>query len=89
MRFAVRIQMKINVLFFASCREAIGMKELALDLDSGVTIAGIRKKIISQFPQLAGVSKALHFARNSEYVAEDTPLHDGDEIAILPPVSGG
>ena len=89
MRFAVRMQMKINVLFFASCREAIGMKEFVLDLDSGVTIAGIRTRIISQFPQLAGVSKALQFARNSEYVAEDTPLYDGDEVAIIPPVSGG
>ena len=81
--------MKINVLFFASCREVIGMKKLLLDLDSGVTIAGIRKRIVCQFPQLAGVSKTLQFARNSEYVAEDTPLQDGDEVAVIPPVSGG
>lgn len=81
--------MKINVLFFASCKEAIGMKELVFDLDSGVTIAGIREKIIIKFPQLAGISRTLQFARNSEYVTEDTPLHDGDEVAVIPPVSGG
>lgn len=81
--------MKINVLFFASCREVIGMKKLVMDLDGGVTIAGIRKRIVCQFPQLAGVSKTLQFARNSEYVAEDTPLQDGDEVAVIPPVSGG
>ena len=65
------------------------MKELVLDLDSGVTIAGIREKIIIQSPQLAGMSRTLQFARNSEYVTEDTPLHDGDEVAVIPPVSGG
>ena len=81
--------MKINVLFFASCKEATGMKELVWDLDSGVTIAGIREKIIIKFPQLAGISRTLQFARNSEYVTEDTPLHDGDEVAVIPPVSGG
>ena len=81
--------MKINVLFFASCREVIGMKKLVMDLDGGVTIAEIRKRIVCQFPQLAGVSKTLQFARNSEYVAEDTPLQDGDEVAVIPPVSGG
>lgn len=81
--------MKIKVLFFASCRDAVGGKELVLDLPEGTTAAGLKDEVTSRYPRLAPLREKLLIAANAEYVDGTTVLKDGDEIALIPPVSGG
>ncbi|MCC7261319.1 MAG: molybdopterin converting factor subunit 1 [Candidatus Latescibacteria bacterium] len=81
--------MKIQLLLFASCRDAVGAKELVLDLPEGTTAAGLRDEVVSRYPRLAPLKEKLLIAANAEYVDGATVLKDGDEIALIPPVSGG
>lgn len=82
--------MRITVLLFAGCREATGTKELEVELPGTVsTVAEAMEVVLGRFPQLRGISKSVAVARNAEYVAGDAPLSEGDELAIIPPVSGG
>ena len=82
--------MRIKLLLFAGCREAVGTKELELELPATVsTVAGAMEVVLARFPQLRGISKSVAVARNAEYVAGDAPISEGDELAIIPPVSGG
>lgn len=80
------------MLFFASCREMAGMKETYLQLpgDSSST-AKLRESIVEQLPGLKPVAATVTLALNQEYVdpARDAPLKDGDEVAFIPPISGG
>ena len=82
--------MRIKLLLFAGCREAVGTKELELELPGTVsTVAGAMEVVLAKFPQLRGISKSVGVARNAEYVGGDAPVSEGDELAIIPPVSGG
>ena len=82
--------MRIKLLLFAGCREAVGAKELELELPGTVsTVAAVMEGVLAEFPQLRGISKSAAVARNEEYVKGDAPIKDGDELAIIPPVSGG
>ena len=82
--------MRVKLLLFAGCREAVGTKELEIELpDAASTVGEAFEVILGRFPQLRGISKSVAIARNAEYVAGDAPIADGDELAIIPPVSGG
>ena len=82
--------MRVKLLLFAGCREAVGSKELELELPETVTTAGEAVEVVlSRFPQLRGISGSVALAVNAEYVAGDASIADGDELAIIPPVSGG
>ncbi len=82
--------MRIKLLLFAGCREAVGTKELEIELpEAASTVEKALEEILDRFPQLRGIAKSVAIARNAEYVAGDTPVADGDELAIIPPVSGG
>ena len=81
--------MKIQLLLFASCRDAVGAKELVVELAEGTTAAGLRDEVVSRYPRLASLKEKLLIAANAEYVDGATVLKDGDEIALIPPVSGG
>lgn len=81
--------MKTRVRLFAILREKAGTGELALELPDGSTVAHAIEEIAQRFPALReGVSNIM-VAVNTEYVHESQPLHDGDEVALIPPVSGG
>lgn len=80
--------MRIDVRLFASYREAAGTSHFDVDLPEG---AGVRDALIAiaeRHPRLAGGGRILT-ARNREYVDADALLADGDELALIPPVSGG
>lgn len=82
--------MRVKLLMFAGCREAVGRKELEIELPETVsTVSEAMEVVLSRFPQLQGISKSAAVAVNAEYVSGDAPVADGDEIAIIPPVSGG
>lgn len=81
--------MKIRVLFFASCRDITGQKETDVEIDSETTVGQLKNVLLSNYPDLEGLHKVLSVAVNTEYSDDTTVLHDGDEVALIPPVSGG
>ncbi len=82
--------MEIQVRLFAVFRERAGRERLTVELADGATVADALRAL-SALPGLADVMAAMPIraARNREYVAEETRLRDGDELALVPPVSGG
>lgn len=80
---------QVKVLFFGRVRELTGHREEAQELPEGATIADLFERYTRRFPDLAGFRSSLVASRNQEFAAWDTKLAHGDEIAFLPPVSGG
>ena len=81
--------MQIRVRLFAIQRELAGAREIPLDLDPGSVVEDAWSAIAARFPVLAPGRPSLRFARNGEYADPTTTLADGDEVAFIPPVSGG
>lgn len=80
--------MTVRVLFFASLRERAGRAELAREIGGGTTAGALLEALRRDFPALEG-SGRLAIAVNSEYADPERVLRDGDEVALIPPVSGG
>ena len=85
----LRLAMKIKVLFFASCRDAVGHRSCDWEIEEGYRVADLQRELVAAYPQLADVLQVLSIAVNSEYVGNHTALKAGDEVALIPPVSGG
>jgi len=81
--------MHVTVRLFGPIREAAGAKELHVQLDAGASAADLRGLLAGKFPEIAALGPRLRVSVNRELAAEATPLADGDEVAFLPPVSGG
>jgi MoaE-MoaD fusion protein len=80
---------QVRVRLFAIQRELVGTRELPLDLADGATVADAWDALVTTHPVLAPGRGSIRFARNGAYADEATPLNDGDEVAMIPPVSGG
>jgi MoaE-MoaD fusion protein len=80
---------RVRVRLFAIQRELVGARELALELAPGATIEAAWAALVEGHPVLAPGRPAVRFARNGEYADPQTALADGDELAVIPPVSGG
>lgn len=80
--------MTVRVRFFASLRERLRTAELQRALPHGATVADLVALLQSDFPAMAG-SGRVSIAVNAEYVDPQHVLADGDEVALIPPVSGG
>lgn len=81
--------MRIRVRLFAIQRELVGERHVELDLPDGATVADGWAGLVARFPALAPGRDSVRFARNGEYADAEEPLADGDELAVIPPVSGG
>ena len=81
--------MTVKVLFFASCRDLVGASEQEITLGDGHTVADLISDIASEHARFVDMAPSLMVSVNQEYVERETELHDGDEIAFIPPVSGG
>ena len=81
--------MRVTVRFFARLRDLAGQSEIACDVAPGATIADVWREMARRTPALAPFDRAVSAARNAEYARMTTPVEDGDEVAFLPPVSGG
>jgi MoaE-MoaD fusion protein len=80
---------RVRVRLFAIQRELAGTREVALELGPGATIEDAWQALVARFPTLAPGRSSIRFARNANYAAPETHLADGDEVAMIPPVSGG
>jgi molybdopterin synthase catalytic subunit len=81
--------MKVNVLFFGITHDLTGFAREQIDLPEGETLRGLRRRYEARFPQLLSAGDSLLLAVNEAIANSSTPLHDGDEVAFMPPVSGG
>ena len=80
---------RVRIRLFAMQRELAGTRGLEVQLPSGATIDDAWEALVELHPGLAPGRAALRFARNGAYAPVDTALADGDEVAMIPPVSGG
>src|SRR5271169_2219933 len=81
--------MTAKVLFFGRLKELIGVGEDAYELRDGAAIEQIFAYYAARCPQLAAFRSSVVASRNREFASWETPVHSGDEVAFLPPVSGG
>ena len=81
--------MTVNVKLFAIVRDRAGVGEFPLELREGATVAAAGRAIIERFPAIKEFEPRVAFAVNREYASRETVLRDGDELAVIPPVSGG
>ena len=80
---------KITILLFGQAREWVGVSTLDLDVEAPASVESAFAIIKSQNPRLGEMERSLLFAVNEEYAAPSHQLSDGDQLAVLPPVSGG
>ena len=81
--------MRIHARFFAYYREQLGHGDAWVELAEGDDLGALWRQITVDQPRLIGLWSATAVAINGEYAERDASLHDGDEVAFLPPVSGG
>ena len=81
--------MMIRVLFFGLTRDLTGFGEERVDFPEGGRLDDLWRRYASRFPRLGEISGSLIAAVNQEIADRSRPLKDGDEVAFLPPVSGG
>jgi molybdopterin converting factor subunit 1 len=82
---------RVRVLFFAAVRDAAECEsaEVSWDGDAALTTEELWEKLEARFPRVTPLRRGLRLARNLEYLAEPEALFSGDEVALIPPVSGG
>ena len=81
--------MQVTVKLFGSIREAAGAKELAVVVPEGSTVADLRRLLAREHPSFEEMADRLRASVNYEFVPWECALSEGDEVAFLPPVSGG
>ncbi|RME61740.1 MAG: molybdopterin converting factor subunit 1 [Caldilineae bacterium] len=79
--------MKVKIVLFAGLRQAAGFKQRDLALPEGATVGDLLAQLADE--GAGWLQRTFYIAVNQEYAGRDAVLHDGDEVAFLPPVSGG
>jgi molybdopterin synthase catalytic subunit len=79
----------VTVRYFAILREHLRRSQETVTLPAGTTAGEVYPRIIEDQPRLAGLQRSMMLMVNEEYVRPNQPLADGDEVAFIPPVSGG
>jgi MoaD family protein len=81
--------MRVKVKFFAAPREAMGRGEIEKEIPPGSTVQELMDLLTEEYPVLRRYISFINVAVNRKYVDLQTGLHDGDEVACVPPVGGG
>jgi molybdopterin converting factor subunit 1 len=81
--------MRIKVLFFGFTHDLTGLREEQVELGEGENLQGLRRFYENRFPRLGELAGSLLFAVNQQIADPLAILHEGDEVAFMPPVSGG
>ena len=83
-------EINIKVLYFAAAKEAIGFNDEMIKFTHAPTLSQLQAELYSRYPQLEPLKPYLRWALNQSFVEdENTLLSDLDEVAIIPPISGG
>ena len=80
---------RVRVLFFGMLRDIVGAAEQHVELEDGARLTSVFETFARQFPMLKGMESSIVLARNQEFCERSAAVAEGDEIAFLPPVSGG
>lgn len=81
--------MRVKVLFFGLLKDVLGRTEDSLELTEGTVLGEVFDHYAEGAPRLKQMAGSIVLARNQEFAGRATPVADGDEVAFLPPVSGG
>ena len=81
--------MRVKVRLFARLRELVGNGELDRDVPAGATVRTVWDLLVRDYPAIGPYTDSLSCAVNIDYARMTTAVSDGDEVAFLPPVSGG
>ena len=81
--------MIITIKFFAILRDIAGVSEITHECTAGVTVAQVSTHLRGKNPAMNPYLSKIAYAVNEQFVPSDTELHDGDVLALIPPVSGG
>lgn len=80
--------MKLTILSFGIAKDIIGQRTFDMELPDGATTGDLKSALARRFPDFGNLA-SLAIAVNNEYTRDDCLLHEQDEIALIPPVSGG
>jgi len=81
--------MRVNVRLFARLRDLAGTGELVQEVSSPATVASVWSSLVARMPELRDYERTMSVAVNADYSRMSAAVNDGDEVAFLPPVSGG
>ena len=81
--------MNVQVKLFAVAKQLVGSESVQVELPDEATVADLRRALADQIPVLATTLDSVVFAVNAQYASADTIVSANDEIACIPPVSGG
>jgi molybdopterin converting factor subunit 1 len=81
--------MTVTVKLFAAAREMIGSDTVSLELPEGATVADAKHILTQRYPQITGLLSRSVMARKQEYALDMDVVAASDELAVIPPVSGG
>jgi molybdopterin converting factor subunit 1 len=80
---------RVTVRLFARLKEITGSSEMPREVEAGATLGTLWRELAGEFPALADYERSISSAVNADYARMSRELRDGDEVAFLPPVSGG
>lgn len=81
--------MRVTIRLFARLRDIAGAGELQRDAPAGADVRAVWASLVQDYPELSAYEKSISCAVNADYSRFTATVADGDEIAFLPPVSGG
>ena len=81
--------MEVRVLVFAMLIDRVGSKEVTVQVADDATVGDLKNQMVESWPDLAGAMDTIATAVNMTYVKQDHRLSADDEVALIPPVSGG
>ena len=81
--------MRVTVRLFARLRDLAGSGELVRDIAPPATVESVWRSLVAEMPDLGVYERTMSVAVNADYAKMSAKVNDGDEVAFLPPVSGG
>jgi molybdopterin converting factor subunit 1 len=81
--------MRVRVLFFGMLKDLVGTAASDIEVPEGASLASVFESFAARFPRLREIARSIVLARNQEFADPSSKLEEGDEVAFLPPVSGG
>jgi MoaE-MoaD fusion protein len=81
--------MRVRLLYLGMLKELAGTAAEAVELTDGATAADLWSRVVERFPKMKGYERSIAMSVNQEFAGRGTVLRDGDEVGLLPPVSGG